>query len=323
MESINQKILGMAHESIVIQIDSLQRVKKNLDERFCKAVSIIQASSGRLIVSGMGKSGLIGKKISATLSSTGTASYFVHPGEAFHGDLGMIKESDVVLMISYSGETEELIRLVPFLKHQKNTIVALTGNGNSTLSKHADVTLDISVEREACSINLAPTSSTTAMLVMGDALAVTLAKLNNFLPEDFARFHPGGNIGKILLTTVSDVMVVKGLPRVSPDESFREIIEIITTANLGLAAVIENDVLVGIITDGDIRRAVKKTDAAYKLCAQEIMSKSPKVIGPDTRVTEAEKIMIEYSINALLVINENKQLLGILRRNDCTVSKIA
>jgi arabinose-5-phosphate isomerase len=176
----NQEILHIAKDSISTEIESLQRMKKNLDERFCKSIAMIQASTGRLIVSGMGKSGLIGKKISATLSSTGTASYFVHPGEAFHGDLGMIKEGDIVLMISYSGETEELVRLIPFLKHQKNTIIALTGNHQSTLSKHADVSLDISVEREACSINLAPTSSTTAMLVMGDALAVTLAKLNNF-----------------------------------------------------------------------------------------------------------------------------------------------
>jgi arabinose-5-phosphate isomerase len=317
----NQEILHIAQDSISVEIESLQRMKKNLDERFCKAIAMIQASAGRLIVSGMGKSGIIGKKISATLSSTGTASYFVHPGEAFHGDLGMIKEGDIVLMISYSGETEELVRLIPFLKHQKNTIIALTGNHQSTLSKHADVSLDISVEREACSINLAPTSSTTAMLVMGDALAVTLAKLNNFQPEDFAKFHPGGNIGKILLTTVADVMVKQNLPKVLPEAHFREILETISSANLGLTTVIDNDAVLGIITDGDIRRTIEKSENPQSLCAGEIMSSSPKMIPAETRVTEAEKLMIQYHINALLVTNEKKQLLGVLRRNDCTLAK--
>jgi arabinose-5-phosphate isomerase len=317
----NQEILHIAKDSISTEIESLQRMKKNLDERFCKAIAMIQASTGRLIVSGMGKSGLIGKKISATLSSTGTASYFVHPGEAFHGDLGMIKEGDIVLMISYSGETEELVRLIPFLKHQENIIIALAGNRESTLSKYADVTLDISVEREACSINLAPTSSTTAMLVMGDALAVTLAKLNNFQPEDFAKFHPGGNIGKILLTTVADVMVKQNLPKVLPDAHFREILETISSANLGLTAVIDNDVVLGIITDGDIRRTIEKSESPQSLCAGEIMSSSPKMIPAETRVTEAEKLMIQYHINALLVTNEKKQLMGVLRRNDCTLAK--
>jgi arabinose-5-phosphate isomerase len=317
----NQEILNIAQDSISVEIESLQRMKKSLDERFCKAIAMIQASAGRLIVSGMGKSGIIGKKISATLSSTGTASYFVHPGEAFHGDLGMIKEDDIVLMISYSGETEELVRLIPFLKHQKNTIIAFTGNHQSTLSKHADVSLDISVEREACSINLAPTSSTTAMLVMGDALAVTLAKLNNFQPEDFAKFHPGGNIGKILLTTVADVMVKQNLPKVLRGAHFREILETISSANLGLTAVIDSDAVLGIITDGDIRRTIEKSESPQSLCAGEIMSSSPKMIAPDTRVTEAEKLMIQYHINALLVTNEKKQLLGVLRRNDCTLAK--
>ncbi len=321
MQIENQKTLMIAQESIALEIDSLQRMHRNLDQSFCKAINLIQASTGRLIISGMGKSGLIGRKISATLSSTGTASYFVHPSEAFHGDLGMIKESDIVLMISYSGETEELIRLIPFLKHQKNIIIALTGRQESTLARHADVTLDISVEREACSINLAPTSSTTVTLVMGDALAVTLAKLNNFQAEDFAKFHPGGNIGRILLTTVAEAMVTTNLPNVSPATLLQEIVETISAANLGLTAVIENGCVVGIITDGDIRRTIAKSNIAQNLRACDIMSHTPKMINGEMRITEAEKLMIQHQINALLVVNDTKQLQGVLRRNDCTLIK--
>ena len=321
MQNTSERILAIAQDSISVEIESLLRMQKNLDQSFCKAIELIQQCNGRLIVSGMGKSGIIGKKISATFSSTGTASYFVHPGEAFHGDLGMIKEGDVVLMISYSGETEELVRLIPFLKHQKNIIIALTGNLSSTLSKHANVTLDISVEREACSINLAPTSSTTATLVMGDALAVTLAKLKNFQPEDFAKFHPGGNIGKILLTTAADVMTTDNLPKVPTSAPFRDILESISSANLGLTVVTEYGIVVGIITDGDIRRTIEKHGSMHNLRAEDIMSRTPKTIEPETKVTDAEKRMIEYRINALLVTNGQKNLIGILRSNDCALAK--
>lgn len=317
-----QKILDLATESISIEIDSLQRMQKNLGVSFCNAISIIRSSTGRLIISGMGKSGLIGKKIAATFSSTGTASYFVHPGEAFHGDLGMIKENDIILMISYSGETEELIRLIPFLNHQKNKIIALTGNLQSTLAKHADVTLDVSVEREACSINLAPTSSTTAALVMGDALAVVIAKSNNFQAEDFAKFHPGGNIGKILLTRVRDVMVAVNLPTVSGSATFRDILESISAGNLGLTVVTDDRRVIGIITDGDIRRTIEKSESTNFISASEIMSAAPKMVAPETKITEAEKIMLQHQINALVVIDGDYRLMGILRRNDCTLSKV-
>lgn len=321
MQNTSEQILTIAQDSISVEIESLLRMQKSLDQSFCKAIELIQQSNGRLIVLGMGKSGIIGKKISATFSSTGTASYFVHPGEAFHGDLGMIKDGDVVLMISYSGETEELVRLIPFLQHQKNIIIALTGNLSSTLSKHADVTLDISVEREACSINLAPTSSTTATLVMGDALAVTLAKLKNFQPEDFAKFHPGGNIGKILLTTAVDVMTTDNLPQIPANAPFRDILESISSANLGLTVVTEYGLVAGIITDGDIRRTIEKHGSTHNLHAADIMSRSPKTIGPETKVTDAEKRMIEHRINALLVTNGQKNLIGILRSNDCALAK--
>jgi len=217
-------VVQQAQAIIALEVGALRAMSQRMDAGFERAVSIVMGMRGRVVVVGMGKSGIVGQKIAATLASTGSPAFFVHPGEAFHGDLGMIQPRDVVLMISNSGETEELIRLLPFLTHQKNTVIAMTGKPDSTLTKHADAVLDVSVSREACNNNLAPTSSTTATMVMGDALAVVLSTLRGFQPEDFARFHPGGSLGRKLLTRVADVMHSQNLPVCAIDANFREVV---------------------------------------------------------------------------------------------------
>lgn len=287
-----------------------------LDAGFEKAVEIILAARGRVIVAGMGKSGIIGQKIAATLASTGTPSFFVHPGEAFHGDLGMIKPIDVMLLISNSGETEEVVRLLPFMQHQENRIIAMTGNGNSTLAHNADVVLDVFVEREACNNNLAPTSSTTATLVMGDALAVALSEKRNFRPEDFARFHPGGSLGRKLLTRVADIMRKDSLPVCPPQANFRAIVNEIGAGRLGLVLVMEGEVLHGIITDGDVRRAFDRFDDITAVTAEMIMTRAPKTVRDDKRFAEAEQEMLDKKINSLVVTGEDGKVVGVLQIYD-------
>jgi len=271
---------------------------------------------GRVIVAGMGKSGIIGQKIAATLASTGTPSFFVHPGEAFHGDLGMIKPIDVVLLISNSGETEEVVRLLPFMQHQENKIIAMTGGRHSTLARNADVVLDVFVEREACNNNLAPTSSTTATLVMGDALAIALSDKRDFKPEDFARFHPGGSLGRKLLTRVSDIMHKENLPVCAPDASFRAIVNEIGVGRLGLVLVMDEDKLCGIITDGDIRRAFDRFDDIASIRAEMIMTRTPKTVASETRFAEAEQEMLDKKINSLVVTGADGQVVGVLQIYD-------
>jgi len=247
------------------------------------------------------------------LSSTGTTSFFVHPAEAFHGDLGMIHADDVVLMISYSGETEELIRLLPFMKHQGNKIIAMTGRLDSTLAKNADAVLDVSVSREACNNNLAPTSSTTATLVMGDALAVVLSTLKNFQPEDFARFHPGGSLGRRLLTKVSDVMHRDNLPICAPSSPLREVVGVITRGKLGVALVMEAGRMRGIITDGDLRKAFEDAPDPLKLNAIDFMTEHPYVISENENLAEAEKKMKALTKRLLVVVNAQEQPVGVLQ----------
>jgi arabinose-5-phosphate isomerase len=245
----------------------------------------------------------------------------VHPGEAFHGDLGMIRPMDVVLMISNSGETEELVRLLPFMEHQKNQVIALTGRADSTLGRHADVVLDVSVAREACKNNLAPTSSTTATLVMGDALAVALSTLRGFQPEDFARFHPGGSLGRRLLTRVCDVMHRHNLPLCPPELGFRDIVHLITRGRLGLALVVEDGALRGVITDGDIRRAFDRHDNPMALRARDMMTPNPAVIGPQERFAAAEERMRERKINSLIVTEGDGRIVGVLQIYDIADEK--
>jgi len=307
------KTVELAKQVVDAEVEALQGMADRLDGEFTKAVEIIQCARGRVVVVGMGKSGIIGKKIAATLASTGTPAFSVHPGEAFHGDLGMIKPIDVVLMISNSGETEELIRLLPFMEFQKNPVIAMTGKPESTLARHADVLLDVSVPREACNNNLAPTSSTTATLVMGDALAVVLSTLKGFQPEDFARFHPGGSLGRKLLMTVADVMHCSDLPFCEEGASFKDVVQTITRGRLGMAIVVRDHSLLGIITDGDIRRAFEKSDDPLQLVAAEIMTTKPLTTSPLERFAMAEERMRAAKVNSLIVVDATEKIVGVLQ----------
>lgn len=305
--------LAIAQQTLDIEIAALKAMRQRLDHRINQAVEMVLEMRGRVVVVGMGKSGIIGQKIAATLASTGTPAFFVHPGEAFHGDLGMIKPIDVALLISNSGETEEVLRILPFLQYQKNKIIAMTGKMQSTLAQHADVVLDVGVEREACKNNLAPTSSTTNTLAMGDALAVALTEKRNFQPEDFARFHPGGSLGRRLLTRVQDVMCKEPLPVCAPTSSFREVVNAITYGRLGLTLVMDDEVLCGIITDGDVRRAFDVYEDVKSLHAEKIMTANPLTITADTRFADAESYMREKKVSALVVQDTAGKTVGVLQ----------
>lgn len=301
---------------MLTEAEAIGAMAARLDAAFEAAIQTILSMQGRVVVVGMGKSGIIGQKIAATMASTGTPAFFVHPGEAFHGDLGMIKPIDVALLISNSGETEEIIRILPFLQYQQNRIIAMTGTPKSSLGRNAHVVLDVGVEREACNNNLAPTSSTTCTLVMGDALAMVLAAERDFQPEDFARFHPGGSLGRRLLTRVADVMNKDKLPICTPDASFKQVVHSINRGYLGLTLVMQDNVLEGIITDGDIRRAFDRDTDFTILCAQDIMSRTPKTVTPDMRFAEAEAYMRAEKVGSLVVQDDNNEVVGILRIYD-------
>lgn len=304
-------VIEQARRVIAMEAQALNRMSERLGSDFESAVSIVSRSRGRVVVVGMGKSGHIGRKIAATMASTGTPAFFVHPGEAFHGDLGMIQPEDVVLAISNSGETDELVRLLPFFESQGNALIAMTGQRASALGKAADVVLDVGVTEEACSNNLAPTSSTTATLVMGDALAVTLSVLKGFQPEDFARFHPGGSLGRRLLTRVQDVMVRERLPFCPPDAGFQEVIHTVTRGHLGLALVGSPEDLHGIITDGDIRRSFEAGGNPLQLSASDIMTRQPVTIGAHVRFAEAQQLMQERRIGAIVALDRRGKVLGV------------
>lgn len=313
-------IKKLAQEVFEIESKEIANLSKRLTDDFEKAINAILQSSGKLIVSGMGKSGIIGKKIAATLASTGTPSFFLHPGEAYHGDLGMIEENDIVLLISNSGETDEVLKLIPFLKHQKNCTISMSGNDDSTLAKNTNYHLNIAVDKEACPLFLAPTSSTTATLVMGDALAVTLMKLRDFKEENFAKFHPGGSLGRRLLTTVGDVMKKKNLPIISSQASIKEVIQRISEGMLGLVVIIDNNKIIGIITDGDIRRAMESREKDFfNLKAEDLMSNHPKLIYETDKLISASNIMSQHKINSLLVVNESNDLVGVVQVYDLGV----
>jgi arabinose-5-phosphate isomerase len=311
-----QTLINRAKQTIAAEIAALHSMSERLGSDFPKAVDLVMTMQGRLVVMGMGKSGIIGQKIAATLASTGTTSFFVHPGEAFHGDLGMIKPTDVALLISNSGESEEIIRVLPFLQHQRNSIIAFTGNPSSTLGQNAHVILNVGVEREACNNNLAPTSSTTCTLVMGDALAVALSVQRNFQPEDFARFHPGGSLGRKLLTQVRNVMRKDSLPICTPETLFRDIVHVINQGKLGLALVMNGSTLAGVITDGDVRRAFDTESDVRVVRATQIMSTNPKTTQEMTKLVAAEELMRAHKINFLIVLNELGRVTGILQIYD-------
>ena len=310
------KIQEIAQKVFAIEAEAISHLAKNLDNNFDKVVEVILASKGKLIISGMGKSGIIGKKIAATMASTGTPSFFLHPAEAYHGDLGMIEPQDIVLLLSNSGETDEVLKLIPFLKNQKNIIISMSGNSHSTLAKNSTYHLNISVEQEACPLQLAPTSSTTATLVMGDALAVTLMELRGFKDTDFAQFHPGGSLGRRLLTTVKDVMRKENLPLIEPNTSIQELIQVVSNARLGLAVVMEDKVVQGIITDGDIRREMEEKESVFfTLKAKDLMSLNPKNIEANAKLKTAQELMTEFKVNSLLVV-EDEALVGIVQIYD-------
>lgn len=305
--------IKIAKEVFEIESKTILDLRDNLDEGFNKAIELILSIKGRCVVSGMGKSGHIGAKIAATLASTGTPSFFMHPGEALHGDLGMLTSEDVLLAISNSGETEEVLKLIPVIKKRKIPLIVMAGNQNSTLAKQADIFINIAVKKEACPLQLAPTSSTTATLAMGDAIAVALMRARNFRPDDFALFHPGGSLGRKLLTRVGDLMVSNNLPIVSPESEFNELVDVMTSGKLGLCIVLENEKLVGIITDGDLRRALRANDKPrFDFKAKEIMSESPKTIEVSAMASEAEELMLKHKIKEI-VVTQDEKIVGIIQ----------
>lgn len=295
-----------------IEIEALQHVAESIDDDFSHVVDVILKSTGKLIISGIGKSGLIGKKIAATLSSTGTPSFFLHPGEAFHGDLGMVGPNDLVVLISYSGETDEVLKVIPFLKWNNNTIIAITGNKESTIAKNSAYHLYVKVPREACPLELAPTSSTTAALVMGDALAIALMEARNFLHHDFARFHPGGSLGRKLLVKVKDVMRTDKLPFIDEDASFMSLLLRMSEGRLGMVMVGNEAYIKGIVTDGDLRRALLQHPDTSTLAIADIMTPNPIIIDSDEFVGRAEQIMLEKKITTLIIGSaKNRSVSGV------------
>jgi len=283
------------------EIESLRFVADAIDDEFTKVVEAILNATGKVIVIGIGKSGIIGKKIAATLASTGTPAFFLHPGEAFHGDLGMVGTDDMVILISYSGETDEVLKLIPFLQWNKNVIIGITGNPNSTVAKNSHYHLNICIKQEACPLALAPTSSTTAALVMGDALAVALMESRQFQHEDFARFHPGGSLGRKLLVKVKDLMRTDNLPFIDEDASFTELLLCMSEGRLGMVIVGDADYVKGIITDGDLRRALVRSPDTSKLSITDMMTKTPVFIDENEFIHHAELLMIEKKITVVLV----------------------
>jgi arabinose-5-phosphate isomerase len=310
-----ETILASAKKTILSESESIAKLTQFLDDNFVNAVEIIYKSKGRLVVTGIGKSAIIAQKIVATLNSTGTPSLFLHASEAIHGDLGMLQPSDVVICISKSGNSPEIKVLVPLLKRFGNKLIAITGNTTSFLGKEADFLLNTYVDSEACPINLAPTNSTTAQLVMGDAIAVCLMEMKNFTAEDFAKYHPGGALGKKLLLRVSDMLDTTKKPIVAADSMIKNVIIEISEKRLGVTAVIENEKVIGIITDGDIRRMLNKTENISGLTAQEIMTKNPKTIKSTDMVSDALNILEYFSITQLVVV-DNGEYKGVIHLHD-------
>lgn len=308
-----QGVLSTARRVFEIEARAVGGLARSLDGGFVEAVSRILASNGRTVVCGMGKSGIVGKKIAATLASTGTPSFFMHPGEAYHGDLGMVTPQDAFIAISFSGETDEVLKLLPFLRGNGNFVVAMTGKPKSTLARAASCHLDVGVEQEACPLQLAPTSSTTATLAMGDALAVALMEARGFRPENFAKFHPGGSLGRRLLSRVDDEMATVDLPLVAPDAAIMDVLHAMTRARLGLA-IVGTGTGLGVITDGDVRRAIERHgDGLFRMTAAALMTAEPCVVATGTRVEDAMSLMERRGISSLLVLDGDR-LAGVFRK---------
>lgn len=316
--------LQLGQEVLTQEADALTHLASTLGNEFTDAVSRILSCKGRLIVSGVGKSGHVGRKLAATFASTGTPAYFVHAAEAAHGDLGMITANDVVLAISYSGETNELLTIVPTLKREGATLIAITGNSNSSLARHADVHLNCHVKREACPLNLAPTSSTTATLALGDALAVATLSAKGFTKEDFARSHPGGALGRRLLIHVQDIMRQgNDIPAVREGVSVLEAVREITKKHIGMTAVVdENNRVTGIFTEGDLRRLIERLGDIRPCIMKDVMTRNPKTIGVQELAASAVKLLDTYHCNQLLVVDEDNKLIGALHLHDLMTAKV-
>ena len=315
-----REVRDYASQCLKDEAQALLDLIPQLDQHFDKAVEMMYNCKGKVIVTGVGKSGNIGAKIAATLSSTGTPSFFINPLDVYHGDLGVMTPDDVVLALSNSGQTDELLRFIPAIQHRGVPLIGMSRNPNSLLAKYSVAHITVKVEKEACPLNLAPTSSTTAALAMGDALSVALMQLRNFKPTDFARFHPGGELGKRLLTTAADVMRVDDLPVIPREMHLGDAIIQVSKGKLGLGVSLENGKIVGLITDGDIRRAMEKWQAEFfNKTDNDIMTTTPKMVLPTTKIADIQQIMQKYKIHTVLVADEETRLIGIVDHYSCMI----
>ena len=318
IENRLKNVRAYASQCLKDEAQSLLDLIPQLDHHFDKAVEMMFNCKGKVIVTGVGKSGNIGAKIAATLSSTGTPAFFINPLDVYHGDLGVMTADDVVLALSNSGQTDELLRFIPAILHRGVPLIGMSGNPNSLLAKYSVAHITVKVDKEACPLNLAPTSSTTAALAMGDALAVALMQVRNFKPTDFARFHPGGELGKRLLTTAADVMRVDDLPVIPRQMHLGDAIIHVSKGKLGLGVSVEDGKIVGLITDGDIRRAMEKWQAEFfNKTVNDIMTTNPKIVSPTTKIADIQQIMQKYKIHTVLVADEDARLVGIVDHYRC------
>jgi len=320
---VGKSIIDIAKHVIQTEADSVLKLKDRIDQNFGEVCQILKNCMGKVVLIGMGKSGHIAKKISSTLSSTGTPAFYLHPAEAGHGDLGMVSHDDVVIMISYSGESDEIISLLPGIKRMNVPIISMTGNANSLIASSSDFHLDISVDNEACPNNLAPTSSTTATLVMGDAIAVSLMSLNNFTSDDFAMSHPSGSLGRRLLTLVSSIMKSgEDIPKVTKEMLLIDSLLVMSEKALGMVLIAENEKLVGIFTDGDLRRALESNVDFQKLTIQDVMTKDCKSIEPQEPALIAMQLMEKYSLNSLPVVDSSNNIVGAINMHTLIQAKL-
>ena len=320
---VGKSIIDIAKDVIQTEADSVLKLKGRIDQSFDEVCQVLKNCIGKVVLIGMGKSGHIAKKISSTLASTGTPAFYLHPAEAGHGDLGMISHDDVVIMISYSGESDEIISLLPGIKRMNVPIISMTGNANSLIASSSDFHLDISVDNEACPNNLAPTSSTTATLVMGDAIAVSLMSLNNFTSDDFAMSHPSGSLGRRLLTLVSSIMKSgEDIPKVTKEMLLIDSLLVMSEKALGMVLIAENEKLVGIFTDGDLRRALESNVDFQKLTIQDVMTKDCKSIEPQEPALIAMQLMEKYSLNSLPVVDSENRIVGAINMHTLIQAKL-
>lgn len=311
-------VKAVARHCLEEEAKAIMSAIPQLDEAFEQAVQLLYDCRGKVVVTGVGKSGHVGAKIAATLASTGTPAFYLNPLDAFHGDLGMLSSTDVVVALSNSGQTDELLRIVPFLKEHKIPIVGISGNAQSLLARNADVHILLHVAHEACPLNLAPTSSTTAQMALGDALAVALMNVRHFEERDYAQFHPGGSLGKRLLTTARDVMRSDDLPTIPPETTLGEAIILVSRGKLGLAVAMVDNRIAGLITDGDVRRAMESLKQDFfSVPVSQVMTRTPKCVRPETKIEEIQRIMHQNKIHTVLVVDDERHLLGVVDHFSC------